>query len=198
MSETLIAGAKGAEGGGGDVADATRGKSGLGGIGGGGGGGAAGGGGGGDGGGGGAGSGGAGGNDAAAGGGGGSGGGQGGTSGSGGRRAGGKSSSSSKSTSSSLKPALANVPNTHLQKKIAGKVADGKRALYYKHASGRELAGDTSVPFFRLCSLSLDTSTLRHFRRRRLLHLMRRRRTRGSHATLGRCFFTKKWMKQTS
>ena len=60
---------------------------------------------------------------------------------SGGKKAGGKSSSSSFSSSkSSGKPALVRVPNTPLQKKITGKLGDGKRELYFKHASGRELA----------------------------------------------------------
>lgn len=55
----------------------------------------------------------------------------------GGKRA---ASKSKASTSSAIKPSPAKVPNTNLQRKIAGRIADGKRALYYKHASGRELA----------------------------------------------------------
>ena len=71
------------------------------------------------------------------------GGGHAGLSSSGGRKVGGKSSSSNSNAnakSSSAKPAFARVPNTSLQKKITGKLGDGRRALYYKHASGRELA----------------------------------------------------------
>mmetsp|Transcript_32925 Transcript_32925/g.52743 ORF Transcript_32925/g.52743 Transcript_32925/m.52743 type:complete len:240 (+) Transcript_32925:315-1034(+) len=37
-------------------------------------------------------------------------------------------------------PAPERVPNSHLQRKVAGKIARGKRALYYTHVSGREIA----------------------------------------------------------